>query len=367
MKNPFDLCDTLGPKKTLFIHTPSVDLKAIVVIDNTACGAAIGGCRMAEDVSLEECARLARAMTLKNASAGLPHGGAKSVIFADPAMELDSKQELMRAFARSIENVSEYIVGPDMGTNEHFMACVYDEIHRAVGLPREIGGIPLDEIGATGLGVCSAALSAEQFGGPKIDGATVAVQGFGAVGYHAARYLQERGAKLVGACDSKSAIYNQDGINAEDLIEHKKTQNSVAKFKGCTTLDRDAIVDIECDIWIPAARPDIITMQNVDRLKTKLIVQGANIPIDIEAERHLHNKGIISIPDYIANAGGVICAAVEYRNGSEPEALQIIQDKVSFNTRSVLTRAGKKQCTPRDAADEIAIERVANAHLSTRF
>jgi len=367
MNSPFDLSDSLGPKKVLFVNNPAVNLNGIVVVDNTACGPAVGGCRMAVDVSLEECARLARAMTLKNAAAGLPHGGAKSVIVADPKMDLESKQQLMRAFARSIEHEIDYIVGPDMGTNEHFMACVYDEIHRAVGLPREIGGIPLDEIGATGLGVCAAVLSAEEFSGPRVNGATVAVQGFGAVGYHAARYLQQHGAILVGACDSKKTVYNNDGIDADALYQHKKENGSVEGFAGSQSLDRDAIIDVECDIWIPAARPDVITIDNVSRLKTKLIVQGANIPIELEAERRLHENGVISVPDFIANAGGVICAAVEYRGGSESEALQTIQDKVGDNTRIVLQRSLENKCTPRGAADEIALERIKIAQRSARF
>jgi len=110
-----------------------------------------------------------------------------------------------------------------------------------------------------------------------------------------------------------------------------------------------------------------MTLKKVDRLKTKLIVQGANIPVQIEAEQHLHKKGIVSIPDFIANAGGVICAAVEYRKGSESEALRLIQEKVGENTRVVLQQAEEKQCTPREAANELALERVKSAQLSRRF
>ena len=158
----FRFADKIGPKKIVTIYDPSCGLKAVLVVDNVAAGPSIGGTRMAPDVSLEECFRLARAMTLKNAAASLAHGGGKSVIFADPAMDPDAKQTLIRAFARAVGEIADYIPGPDMGTNETAMAWIRDEIGRAVGLPREIGGIPLDEIGATGFGLAIAAEVAQQ-------------------------------------------------------------------------------------------------------------------------------------------------------------------------------------------------------------
>lgn len=149
--------DELGPDKVVVIRDPRVGLEAVVVVDNVACGPAIGGVRMARDVTLGEVSRLARAMTMKNAAAGLPHGGGKSGIVADPAGAPADKERLIRAFARAIRSLTEYIPGPDMGTDERCMAWVKDEIDRAVGLPRVLGGIPLDEIGATGWGVAIAA------------------------------------------------------------------------------------------------------------------------------------------------------------------------------------------------------------------
>ena len=153
MESIFDFTDELGPTKIVHIHDPKSGLKAVVVIDNVARGPSIGGIRMAPDVSAEEAFRLSRAMTMKNSAANLPHGGGKSVIFGDPKMDLAKKEILIRAFARGIRDLVEYIPGPDMGTDERCMAWIKDEIGRAVGLPPEIGGIPLDEIGATGWGL----------------------------------------------------------------------------------------------------------------------------------------------------------------------------------------------------------------------
>src|SRR5271157_919233 len=197
MEEAFRLADELGPLKLVHIHRSAVGLKAVVAIDNIACGPAIGGVRMAPDVSTEEAFRLARAMTFKNAAAGLPHGGGKSVIFADPKMPLSDKERLIRAFAAAIGDLTDYIPGPDMGTDELAMGWIKDETGRAVGLPRVFGGIPLDEIGATGFGLVAAIEAALPHCGLPLQGARVAVQGFGAVGRNAARFLAAKGAVLV--------------------------------------------------------------------------------------------------------------------------------------------------------------------------
>ncbi|MCK5668060.1 MAG: Glu/Leu/Phe/Val dehydrogenase, partial [Gammaproteobacteria bacterium] len=156
MEQIFKFSDELGPAKIVHLHEPSIGLKAILVVDNVAMGPSIGGLRMAEDVSTEECFRLARAMSMKNAAAGLRHGGGKSVLFGDPKMPKEQKEQLIRAMACALANNEDYIFGPDMGTDEECMAWVHDEIGRSVGLPREIGGIPLDELGATGWGMSHA-------------------------------------------------------------------------------------------------------------------------------------------------------------------------------------------------------------------
>jgi glutamate dehydrogenase/leucine dehydrogenase len=361
MTDVFDLADEWGPAKVVHLNNAAAGLRAVVVVDNTACGPAIGGTRMAPDVSVEECARLARAMTFKNAAAGLPHGGAKSVIFADPGMQAADKEALMRAFACAIADLADYIPGPDMGTNEEAMAWVHDETGRAVGLPREIGGIPLDEIGATGLGVAVAAEVAEAFCDIALNGARVAVQGFGAVGEHAARFLARKGAVLVAAADSRGTVLKPDGIDVEALAKIKNDGGTVRDLGQGETLGRDAIVGVDCDIWIPAARPDVLRKDNVEQLKARLVVQGANIPATSDAEAVLHRRGILSIPDFIANAGGVICASVEYHGGSETAAMDAVVEKVERNTRSVLQQATSHGIEPRRAAETLAQQRVRRA------
>ena len=358
MENIFEFADSLGPIKIVHVYDPKHNLKAVVAIDNVARGPSIGGIRMAPDVSAAEAFRLARAMTMKNSAANLPHGGGKSVIFGDPKMAAAKKEDLIRAFARAIRDLVEYIPGPDMGTDERCMAWIKDEIGRAVGLPPEIGGIPLDEIGATGLGLKASVEAAMKYCDFQLKGARVAVQGFGSVGKHAARFLGDKGAILVAACDTHGTIYNPKGIDIGKLIALKDSGKNVADYPDGEKLSVEAIIDVECEIWIPAARPDVIRKDNVHRLKTKLVPQGANIPFTPEAERILHEKKVLILPDFIANAGGVICASVEYHGGTQAQALQTIEEKIRANTEEVLANAKKNGTLPRQAAVALAEARV---------
>jgi glutamate dehydrogenase (NAD(P)+) len=363
----FRFCDDLGPKTILHVYQPTIGLKAIVVVDNVAAGPAIGGTRMAPDVSLEECFRLARAMTFKNAAAGLPHGGAKSVIFADPAMDADDKEQLVRAFAQAIRPITDYIPGPDMGTDEVSMAWIKDEGGQCAGLPKEVGGIPLDEIGATAFGVVASADVAKDELGLSIDGARIAIQGFGAVGKHSARFFAERGARIVAAADSSATVYDAGGIDVAALIRHKESGRHIRDYGKGEILGRDDVVGVDCDILIPAARPDVIRADNQNKVKARLIVPGANIGITGEAERQLHKRGILCVPDFIANAGGVISAAVEYGGGTEGQVFGIIDEKIRRNTEEVLARMKRGKMLPREAAVAMAHERVVKAMEYQRF
>jgi glutamate dehydrogenase (NAD(P)+) len=358
VENIFSLVDSLGPAKVIYISQPEIGLKGVLVVDNVATGPAIGGLRMAEDVSVEECMRLARAMTMKNAAACLPHGGGKSVLYGDPRMNLGKKEQLIRAFAYALRNETDYIFGPDMGTNEECMAWVKDEIGRSVGLPCEIGGIPLDRIGATGWGLSHAIEIAVEYCDFDLDGSRLVVQGFGSVGKHTARFLALNGVVLVGAADSRGTVYNPDGIDVDALIKIKNEGGSVLDYPQGKKGDVDAVIDLDCEIWVPAARPDVLTADNVSRLSAGLVAQGANIPCTMEAEEYLYSKGVLCLPDFIANAGGVICAAMEYHGASQSAAMETIGEKIAENMRQVLEEAEMKNILPRQAAIEMAINRV---------
>jgi glutamate dehydrogenase (NAD(P)+) len=355
----FQYSDDIGPEKILYVYDPKTKLKGILVVDNTARGPAIGGVRMAADVSTEEVFRLARAMTFKNAAADIPHGGGKGGIIADPKTK--NKYELVRSFARGIEPVADYIPGPDMGTDERCMGIVHKEIGRAIGLPRELGGIPLDKMGSTGYGVAISTEVACEHVLLDLPKATVAVEGFGAVGKAAVKFLREKGANIVAVSDSKGAIYKPDGLDYEKLLQIKQTTGEVKNYKGGRIIENEELFELPVDILIPGARPDVITEENVRDIKAALVVEAANIPATREAERILHDRGILVVPDFIANAGGVITAAVEYTGGTENEVFDVIKEKTVKNTRQVLDMAKNQKVPPRVAAEKMAKERVLKA------
>ncbi|AQZ70486.1 glutamate dehydrogenase [[Actinomadura] parvosata subsp. kistnae] len=352
--------DELGPVKVVFLR-PMPHMTAAVVVDNVALGPAIGGVRMTPTASVAEVARLARAMTLKNAAAGLPHGGGKSGVRRAATMDGVSRDQEMRAFARAIEQLTDYIPGPDMGTDEGCMAVVHDEIGRAVGLPSVLGGIPLDELGATGYGLacCADALAADKV--IDLDGARAVVQGFGAVGSHAARALAGRGARIIAVSDVQGAVYREEGLDVEDLLAAKKAGRPVAGFPGGAAVERDEILWLECELLVPAAGPDVFTGENAGRVRAKTILQGANIPATAAAERIFHERHVLTVPDIVANAGGVICAAVEYQGGTRAQAFAAIEEKIGANTAELIDRLAASDALPRQAATEMAMTRIRTA------
>jgi glutamate dehydrogenase (NAD(P)+) len=203
----------------------------------------------------------------------------------------------------------------------------------------------------------------------KLDlaGARLAVQGFGSVGQHAARFLSQKGVVLVAVSDSRGTLSSRGGLDVERLIALKAAGGSVLDHDRGEKADGDALIGVDCDIWVPAARPDVLRADNVGRLKARLVVQGANIPATDEAEAILHQRGILSVPDFIANAGGVICASVEYHGGTQAGAMQSIDDRIRINTRACLSASRDGGQLPRQAALQIAEQRVRRAMACRRW
>jgi glutamate dehydrogenase (NAD(P)+)/glutamate dehydrogenase (NADP+) len=355
------LYDDLGPKKVVNIYEPKSGLRAVVVVDSTARGPAMGGIRMAPDVTTSEVFRLARGMSLKTAAADLHLGGGKSGIIADPHQAEEIRMRIFRTFARAIRDITEYIPGPDMGTNEETIGYIWDEIGRGACRPRSMGGIPLDEIGATAWGVVEAAEVAAPHVGLKLEGARVAIEGFGNVGRMAAKFFEERGAVIVAASDSKGTACSDAGLSCAELTETKEKTGTVSNTSGASREPLEACLTVDCDILVPCARPDCINEANFEQVKAKLIVQGANVPATFDAEKKLHDRGILSIPCFIANAGGVICGAVEYYGGTEQEVFPTITHKIRRNVEELLWRVKKHKQYPRDAGLEMARQRILTA------
>jgi glutamate dehydrogenase/leucine dehydrogenase len=256
-----------------------------------------------------------------------------------------------------------YVAAPDMSTGEVEMETFAKEngsMQACTGKPKELGGIP-HELGSTGFGVYHSALVAIEHANLDVNGITIAVEGFGNVGSFVSKFITERGAKLVAVSDSRGCVYSEDGIDFEKMNQIKNETGSIVNYKPGKFLKNEKLFELDVDVLIPAAIPDVITNKNVDKVKAKIIVEGANIPIAPEVERILHKRNILVVPDFVANAGGVISSYVEYIGGNEKDMFKMVEDKIKRNTKIVLDRAEEKKIPPREAAMEIAKERVKNA------
>ncbi len=365
--------DEFGPELIYEVYDYKTGLKGITVIDNTALGPGKGGIRMTPTVNVEEVFRLARTMTWKNALAELPFGGAKSGIIADVKnISREKKKQLIQSFARALKPIcpNKYIAGPDVNTAEEEMKWFVEangNLRSATGKPSNLCvkpgekcGIP-HEYGSTGYGVSIATTIAANHAGLNIKGLTIAIEGFGNVGTFVAKHMEKVGAKIVAVSDSKGCIYNPDGLSAKILIGVKEKTGSVINYKDGKVLPNKQIFELPVNVLVPAALPDVITRENVARIKAKIIVEGANIPTTPDIEEILHKTGTLVVPDFLANAGGVISSYAEYRGKNPKDMFAIVKKKIEKNTKSVLNRAAKENVKPRDAALAIAQERVRKA------
>jgi len=369
--------DQWGPEKVVQVYDPDTGMQGVLVIDNTASGPGKGGIRFAPTVTPLEVFRLARVMTWKVALAGLPFGGAKAGIRGDPSKT--DRAAWVRAFARAIKPYvpNQYVGATDMGTTELEMAVFAHEVgdmKACTGKPSEIGGIP-HELGTTGYGVAHATNLAvdllnklQRFNlDPKE--AKVAIQGFGNVGSFTAKFLDEMGFKIVGVSDVSCSIADPKGLDVPKVLNEMKQSNQepvLASLPSYRKARRDEIFNVPCDIFIPAATSDVINGNTVGQLlasKVRMVVEAANIPTTKEADAALHSAGVWVLPDLLVNAGGVIGSYVEYKGGTEKEAFDLIEYKISKNTEVVIQEVIGTGRSMRSVAEEIAMARVKRAML----
>ena len=360
------IADEYGPEKSIEVYDVKTGMIGVLLIDNTALGPGKGGIRMEPWVDEEEVFELARTMTWKNALAELPFGGAKSGIVADPKkMNKEKKIDIVKAFSKALKPVcpSMYVAAPDMNMGEEEMAVFAKEngdMRACTGKPKEMGGIP-HELGSTGFGVYHAALVAVEHMGLDISSATVAVEGFGNVGSFVSKFITQKGAKLIATSDSKGCIYNEDGLDFEKLSKVKEETRSVINYKPGKVLKNEKLFELNVDILIPAAIPDVITKKNLNKVKAKIITEGSNIPIAHNIEKILQKKDVLIVPDFVANAGGVISSYVEYICGTPEDMFKLIEEKITRNTKIVLDYAKMMEIDTRTAGLQIAQERVKDA------
>ena len=364
--------DKFGPEYVIEVYDPKIGMEGFLVIDNTTLGLGKGGIRMTPNVTKEEVFRLARVMTWKNSLAGIPFGGAKAgIIWPGGSDEL--KGEFIKSFTRAIKPFvpKKYIPGPDVNTTEKEMRLIAEEIGNwkgATGKPsdycyknprtgKKMCGLP-HELGSTGFGVAHSAIVTAEVAGFDIKKMSVAIDGFGNVGEFAFRHLQEMGAKIVAVAGSRGGIYDKKGLDLNILLNLKSQNKALTEYPTGKKITHSEIFELPVDIIIPASVTDVINKSNKNKIKAKIIVEGANIPMRENIENELFKKGIIIVPDFVANAGGVISSYAEYRGYDSMKMFKLVEDKLRDCAKAVMQKSLEEKRNPREVAMEIAVKRI---------
>jgi len=341
---------------------------------SSARGPRKGGIRFHQDVDIDEVRALASLMTWKTALIDVPFGGGKGGVAVD-STKLTSlqKEEVIRRWTRTLINVlgpNRDIPAPDLGTDAQTMAWLMDEFHRIEGFqPACVTGKPVGLFGApgreeaTGRGVAQIAAATLEQNGKKVEGATVAIQGFGNVGRYAALVCQELGMKVIAVSDVTGGVVDKKGIDIKAIFDVK----SLADVKSDERIGASEVLEIDCDVLIPAALGNVINDQNVDRIKARFIVEGANQPVMASADAKLKANGIVVVPDILANSGGVMGSYFEWTQNIQQfswpkerfrSELDVRMSKAFVNVNET---AKKYNVDLRGAAFIVSVGRVADA------
>ena len=341
---------------------------------SSARGPRKGGIRFHQDVDLDEVRALASLMTWKTALIDVPFGGAKGGVAVNASLLTDiEKEEIIRRWTRSLVHVLGHhrdIPAPDMGTDSRTMAWLMDEFHRLEGFqPACVTGKPVELFGApgreeaTGRGVALIAAATLKKHKMRVEGATVAIQGFGNVGRYAALVCQELGMKVIAISDVSGGIVNNKGIDITAIFSHKSLETVEANNR----VGAAEILEIQCDVLIPAALGGVINEENVARIKAEFIIEGANQPITFAADKELRTQGVVIVPDILANSGGVMGSYFEWTQNIQEFSWPIEKFRKELDTRmelaftNVLGVSKKHSVDMRTAAFVVAVGRVAHA------
>ena len=340
-----------------------------------------GGIRYAPDVNLGEVTALSILMSWKSAIVGLPFGGAKGGVAIDPtSLTRGEKQRVTRRYTAEllpVIGVEKDIPAPDLGTDEQTMAWIMDTYSNFVGSPQPgiVTGKPAALGGsvtrreATGRGAIAVTAQAMEKIGKTYEGSNVVIQGFGNVGRYAALDSYERGAKVIAINDLGGGIFNPKGINIPELFKHIAKSHTVAGFDGADELSEE-ILEVKCDVLIPAAIGGVITTSNVNNIKAHVIVEAANSPTTVSADKILRDNDVLVIPDILANAGGVTASYFEWVQNrqnylwKEKDLYDRLIETMTSAFEEVWTVSQKNKCDLRTGALIKGIKRVASAKLT---
>jgi len=374
------------PMRTIIVNVPvTMDDGSISVFTgyrvqyNDVLGPTKGGIRYHPDLTLDEVIALSAWMTLKTAVTGLPLGGGKGGIRCNSKeMSTGELERLTRGYTRALARFigpRSDVPAPDVYTDAQTMAWIMDEYSQMVGYnafgvvtgkPVGIGG-SLGRNEATSRGVMYTIIEAAKHLGTELQGATVAIQGFGNVGFHAAKLLNELGCKIVAVSDSKGAIFNAEGLNPTEVLEHKNKTGSVTGYKCCKALSNEELLELKCDILVPSALENQITKANASKIKAKIVAEGANGPTTPDADETLFKNGVFVIPDILANSGGVIVSYFEQVQNqmnyywTEQEVRSKLENTIVNAFNDVLEVAQRYKVNMRIAAYMNAVKRIADA------
>jgi glutamate dehydrogenase (NAD(P)+) len=375
------------PRKALIVSIPvKLDNGGLEVFEgyrvqhSTTRGPAKGGIRYHPDVTLDEIKALAMWMTWKCATVGLPFGGAKGGIACDPKKM--SESELERMTRRYISEIlpligpEKDIPAPDVNTNAQTMAWIMDtySMNRGFPVPGVVTGKPIAIGGsagreaATARGLMYTILFALKRLNKSPSGWKVAVQGFGNVGYWAAKLLHESDFTIVAVSSSKGGVYNEKGLDPEKVKAHYDKTGSVTGFSGAEEITNEELVELKCDILAPAALENVITKENAGKIKAFLVAEGANGPTTAEADSVLNDRGILVIPDILCNAGGVTVSYFEWVQAlqeyywTEREVNLKLRDIMERAFEAVYAQRIKRKVNMRQGAYCVAVSRVLEAH-----
>jgi len=377
------------PKRELTVHFPvqredgSVQVfTGYRVHHSTVLGPTKGGFRYHPSVTLEETRAFAMLMTWKCALVGLPYGGAKGGVVCNPKVLSQTELErLTRRYATEIGILlgpESDVPAPDMGTTPQVMAWIMDtySMHHGYSVPAVVTGKPISIGGsagrmeATGRGVAIVARETARHLGMQLAGARVAVQGFGNVGANAAKTLRAEGCRIVGVSDSRGGVHQEKGLDPDDVFRHKQQTGSVAGYRGGDAVTNEELLELPCDILVPAAIEGQLTADNAPRIKARIVVEGANGPTTPAADLILRDRKVFVVPDILANAGGVIVSYFEWVQDlqsffwSEEEINERLERIMVRSFRDVLALSQEKQVDLRSGALVRAIGRVAEALLT---
>lgn len=362
--------DDIGPELIVHWYDPELKVRGVMVVDSLALGMATGGTRMLPDITTHEIFLLARAMTYKKATMGVPVGGAKAGIWEDPNVSGPRREAIFRAFGKAMKPLYKaniVLYGSDMGVNDPDVKIFREEAGypsppKADSSQELRDGDPLENH-FTGYGVVVSAKEACKFSGVNMFGARVAIEGFGKVGGGAARYFLKEGAKIVALSTIKGAIYNEKGLDMTKMFDLRKSfgDEGILKYKDAKVIGKEELFFLPVEIFVPGGRPLVIHEKNVDKVKAKVIASGANIPITEGALESLFKKGVIIVPDFIANSGGST-AGLSRRSGLNTDQTFIAIEKViGANTREILEAAAKEKINPTKLAIRRALDKVRKA------